>query len=150
MVNELTLVKLDSAGSSTGNTVTVYATDIAENFTNKLFYITPAKNNSTQATGPNDTIVIDLLRITHQFVIKCYLTGDASYTAKQIKAQLVTIYEGGETNGGVTRMAYDSNNYDGYIEKLNIVEKAQDNIGETSKDNPRYEVAITFVEGISR
>lgn len=149
-MNDITFVKLNSAGSTTGNTVTVYATDIAENFTNKLFYITPAKNNSTQETGPNDTIVIDLLRIIHQFVIKCYITGSASYTAKQIKAQLVTIYEGGATNGGVVRMAYDSNNYDGYIEKLNIVEKAQDSPAESIKDNARYEVAVTFVEGISR
>lgn len=150
MVNEITFVKLDTSGNTTGNTVTVYATDIAENYTNKLFFITPGKNKSTQETGPNDTKIVDLLRVVHQFVIKCYIASDTNgtYTPKQIKSQLITIYKGGETNGGVVRMTYDGSNYEGYIEKLNIVEKSADGEWESNKDYARYECSITFVEGI--
>ena len=42
---------------------------------------------------------------------------------------------------------YDGNTINGYIEKLNIVEKAADSQSETDKEFARYEVALTFVEG---
>jgi len=142
MVNELII-------SKGGITVTLYATDIAENFTNKIFIITGATSNDNQAGGPSSNKIVDLLRIVHQFVIKCYITGNATKTNKQIKDELVSIAEGAATAGGVVSLVYDGDTINGYIEKLNIVEKAADNPNTTDKEFARYEVALTFVEGTS-
>lgn len=142
MVNELTISK----GSIS---VTIYATDIAENYTNKLFPITGATGVQNQATGPSPTRIVDLLRIVHQIVIKCYITGSDTKTAKEVKAELVSIFKGANISGGISSLVYDGNTINGYIEKLNIVEKAADNQLETDKEFARYEVALTFIEGIA-
>ena len=142
MTDELTFSK-----SST--TITIYADTIAENYTNKLFYITPATNADNQASGPSDTIAVDLLRIVHQFVIKGYLCGTDSKTAKEVKEDFVSIYNGAGTTGGTTAFVYDSDTFNGYIEKLNFVEKAADDPSSAIKDYARYEVSITFVEGVA-
>jgi len=142
MVSEITISK----GSYS---VTLYATDIAENFTNKIFVITGATSNENQSGGPSDPKIVDLLRITHQFVIKCYITGTSTKTNKEVKEELIEIYEGAGINGGTTSLVYDGDTFEGYIEKLNIVEKAEDNISTTIKDYARYELAVTFVEGDS-
>ncbi len=142
MVNDLTLAK-------GGITVTIYTDTIAENFTNKIFIITPAQSTANQASGQKDNKIVDLLRIVHQLVIKGYIAGTATKTAKEVKAELVSIYKGAATAGGVTTLTYDVNTYDGFIEKLNVVEKAEDSPAETIRDSARYEVAITFVEGIA-
>lgn len=143
MVSELTLAK-------GGTTVTIYTVTVAENFTNKIFIITPAQASQNQASGPKDNKIVDLLRIVHQFVIKGYIASSATRTAKQVKDDLVSIYEGAGAVGGVTTLTYDSDNFNGYVEKLNVVEKAEDNpLDSSGKDYARYEVAITFVEGVS-
>ncbi|RLG13717.1 hypothetical protein DRN69_05170 [Candidatus Pacearchaeota archaeon] len=129
--------------------VTVYADTVAENFTNKLFYITPATNADNQASGPSDTIAVDLLRITHQFVIKGYITGTDSKTAKQVKDDFINIYNGAGTTGGTVSFVYDGDTFNGYIEKVNFVEKASDDPSDSIRDYAKYEVAITFVEGVS-
>jgi len=142
MVNELTFAKGEK-------TVTVYTDTIAENFTNKIFIITPAQSSANQASGPKDNKIVDLLRIVHQFVIKGYIIGTVSKTVKEVKEDLVSIYEGAGTTGGVTTLTFDTDTYDGFIEKLNVVEKAEDSPATSIKDYARYEVAITFVEGVS-
>jgi len=140
MVSELTVSK----GSVS---VTIYATDIAENYTNKLFLITGATTSENQATGPSPTRVVDLLRIVHQLVIKCYIAGSDTKTAKEVKDDLISISEGASTTGGTISLVYDGDTFEGYLEKLNIVEKAADSQVETDKEFARYEVALTFVEG---
>ncbi len=135
--------------SKGGISVTIYATDIAENYTNKIFIITGATTNDNQAGGPSSNKIVDLLRIVHQLVIKCYITGTDSKTAKEVKAELVSIAEGAATAGGTVALAYDGDTINGYIEKLNIVEKAEDSPSDTIRDQARYEVALTFVEGTS-
>jgi len=142
MSNEITLTK----GSTS---VTVYARRIAENYSNKLFLITPATSTKTHDVGHKDTRVVDLLRITHQLVLQCYITGSATKTAKQIKDDLVIIYDGGGINGGVSTMVYDGDSIKGYLEKLNFVEISADNPSTTIKDFAKYEVTITFVEGVA-
>ncbi len=142
MVNELTI-------SKGALSVTIYSTNIAENFTNKIFIITGATNNNNQAGGPSSNKIVDLLRIVHQLVIKCYIVGTDSKTAKQVKAELVSISKGAATAGGTVALVYDGDTFNGYIEKLNIVEKAEDSPSESIRDYARYEVALTFVEGTS-
>lgn len=142
MVNELTLSK----GTYS---VTLYATDIAENYTNKIFLIPAPVSPQNQTSGPSDTRVVDLLKVTHQLVIKCYITGSATKTAKEVKADLVGIFGGGGTTGGVSALVYDGNTLNGYIEKINMVEKASDSQPEANKEFARYEVALTFVVGVS-
>ena len=142
MVNELTFAK-------GGKTVTVYTDTVAENFTNKIFIITPVQSAANQASGPKDNKIVDLLRIVHQFVIKGYIIGTADKTVKEVKEDLVSIYEGAGTTAGVITLTFDTDTYSGFIEKLNVVEKAEDSPATTIKDYARYEVAITFVEGVS-
>ena len=142
MVSEITISK----GSES---VTLYATDVAENYTNKIFIITGATTNENQATGPAASKIVDLLRIVHQIVIKCYITGTDSQTNKEVKEELISIFEGANTTGGTSALVYDGDTFNGYIEKLNIVEKAEDSVNTNIKDYGRYEVALTFVEGDS-
>jgi len=142
MVEELTFAK-------GGITITVHTDTVAENFTNKIFIITPAQSSLNQALGPKDNKIVDLLRIVHQFVIKGYIKGTDTKTAKEVKEDLVSIYEGAATAGGVTTLTYDTDTYDGFIEKLNVVEKAEDSPDTSIKDYARYETSITFIEGVS-
>ena len=107
MVNELTI-------SKGAHSLTLYATTIAENYTNKIFVITPASSSGNQASGPSPVRIVDLLRVTHQLVIKCYITGSATKTAKEVKDDLVSIFEGGEIAGGTTTLVYDGDSLEGY------------------------------------
>lgn len=142
MVNELTIAK----GAFS---VTLYGDNIAENYVNKIFLITPAQSSANQASGVISTKVVDLLRVTHQIVIKGYLTGTDTKTNKQVKGDLVNIFKGAATAGGVTTLTYDTDAITGYIEKLTIIEKAIDNPATTDKELARYEIALTFVEGVA-
>jgi len=140
-MNELTLEK-------GGYKVTIYSDTIAENYTNKIFLITPAQSVANQSLGINDVKIVDLLRVTHQIVIKGYISGSATKTAKEVKDDLINIFKGGGLDGGTTELVYDGDTIRGYIEKLNFVEKSADDPSTTIKDFARYEVAITFVEGV--
>jgi len=142
MVSELTIVK----GAFS---VTLYSTIIAENYTNKIFLITPAQSSVNQASGAVDTKVVDLLRVTHQLVIKCFLTGTETKTAKQVKDDLISIFNGGGVAGGTTTLTYDSDEINGYIEKVNIVEKSSDDQSTAIRDEAKYEVSLTFVGGVT-
>lgn len=154
MVQEITISK--------GNyLVTLYATDIAENYTNKLIMVPNVQTKENQQGGSKVVKIVDLLQIAHQYVIKCYITGSEttdtypaklngvpkSLTPKEVKDYLKVIYNGGEINGGVSTITYDGDTINGYIEKVNIVEKSADSPSDSIRDYARYEVALTFVEG---
>ncbi len=143
-MQEITIVK-----GAVIDTVTLYATNVAENLTNKIFLITPAQSTANQPNGPLDVKVVDLLRNVHQYVIKCYIAGTALKTAKQVKDDLKSIFNGAGVTGGVATLTYDGDTINGYIEKINFVEVSADSPSETIKDYGRYEVALTFVEGVS-
>ena len=149
-------------------TVTVYVPEkgIADNFTNKLIQI-PSIRSSNQEAGPKDGKTLDLLRITHQLVIKANMTGTASKTAIETKRDLVNIWKGAGINKGEVTLTYGGNakafgnttdtsssTITGYIEKLVFVDGAMDEPSdfESSKENyqdiTKFEVAITFVEGV--
>lgn len=154
MVQEITISK--------GNyLVTLYATDIAENYTNKLIMVPNVQTKENQENGVRPIKIVDLLRIVHQYVIKCYITGSETtdtspaklngvaqnLTPKEVKDYLKIIYNGGGINGGVSTLIYDGDSISGYMEKINVVEKSSDSPSDSIKDYARYEVALTFVEG---
>ena len=94
--------------------------EVTDNLSNKLFLITPPQTASNQTTGPKDTKIVDLLRITREFILRSYITPETDKTAKSIKEDLVDIAKGASTAGGVVTMIYDGDTYTGIIEKLTI------------------------------
>ncbi len=154
MVQEITISKGDYQ-------VTLYSTNVAENYTNKLIMVPNVQTKEGQESGTKTLKIVDLLRIVHQFVIKCYIAGSSTtdtyptklngvaqnLTAKEVKDYLKIIYNGGGINGGASTIIYDGDTYDGYLEKVNFVEVSSDSPSDSIKDYARYEVAITFVEG---
>jgi len=160
MTNEITISK----GSYQ---VTLYGVNIAENYSNKIFVITPATSIANQSSGGEKSKIVDLLRITHQIVIKGYICGSdtsdsqpaklngvaQNLTAKQVKNYLVKIFDGGGISGGTATLTFDpggseEESFNGYIEKLTFVEVSEDAPSSSIKDAARYEVALTFAEGI--
>jgi len=131
--------------------VTVYATEIDEEYSNKIFNIIPPQSKSSQGSGPKDVKLVDLLRITHQIAIKrAYITASDTKTAKEVKDDLKSIFNGGDENGGEVTLTYDGDSFTGYIEKLGITEDANDEPDNyTGKDNAKYHIQITFIEGVS-
>lgn len=149
-----------------GITVTVYAQEINDNFANNLFIIAPAQTKNNQPDGSKAPKVVDLLRVTHQIIIKGELTGTASKTGVQVKQDLVNIWKGAGAEGGTVTFTYDSNasavgdtsatvttTIEGFIEKVNFKEIATDepsdvvSAKEDYTDMAKFEVAITFIEG---
>ena len=133
--------------------VTIYANTVAEGYVNKLFVITIPTATGNQAVGTADNKVVDLLRNTRTFVVKGFITGTDSKTARAVRDELRYIFNGAGQNGGTTAMVYDTDTINGFMEKLNIVHDATDEpadfeSGLTSyQEVAKYEVAITFVEG---
>lgn len=154
MVQEITIEK--------GNyKVTLYSVKVAENYTNKLQLVPNIQVKGGQEDGTKTVKIVDNLRITHQFVIQCYISGSKTtdtypaklngvaqdLTAKEVKEYLKIIYNGGKINGGGTTMVYDGDTFTGFLEKVNFVEISADDPSESIDDYARYELGITFVEG---
>jgi len=144
--------------------VTLYPTEIPEEYANKLTILPIPQTADNQSSGAKDTKILDLLRLTHSFVIKAYITpsatgnagktqdsgGSTTLTAKECKEILKTIIQGAGADGGVCSLVYDSDTYEGYIEKCIFTEKAADDPSTRSSiEEARYEIALTFVEGVS-
>jgi len=125
----------------------VYADSVSEEYSNKLMILNIPQTAPNQASGAKKTKILDLLRITHQFVIKSVITEESSKTAKQIKNNLKSIANGGGIAGGVVTMTYDGDSYEGYLEKIVITKEADDSANETSEQVRKYTLAITFVVG---
>ncbi len=132
--------------------VTIHPQETAEEISNKLTVIPIPQTADNQATGTKDTKIMDLLRLTHTLIVRGYITASSTATAKEVKAQLINIIEGASINGGTCTLTYDSKPFKGYIEKFIITEKAQDDpvgAGYTGTDHARYELNLTFIEGVS-
>jgi len=135
-----------------GKAVTIDAEEVSEDYSNKLILSIPniLPEQKQDGTLP-DKKVIDLLWITHILQIRGNITGRTSpdtKTASEVRDELVSIFKGAETKGGSIVMSggYSAN---GYIEKLVIIEKAQDEPTSLTADIAKYGVQITFVEGKS-
>ena len=148
--------------SKGGITVIIYVREIADNLANQIFLIKPPQSKNNQSSGPKPVKVIDLLRITREYLITGELTGTSSKTAKQVKDDLYLIAEGGGVDGGLITLVYDGDNIEGFIEKVSCKQKAQDEpiasdynpplSAQDLRDNlinyPKYEVQVNFFKGI--
>ena len=143
--------------------VTIYPNQIPEEYANKLTVLPIPQTASNQSSGAKDTKILDLLRLTHTIIIKGYITasaeassatndsgGASTLTAKECKEILKTIIEGAGANGGTCALAYDGDTYNGYIEKVIMTEKAADDPATRANvEEGRYEINLTFVEGVA-
>ena len=132
--------------------VTLETIEVTESIKNILKVVAGkgGQSEGNQASGPKNTIVVDLLRLTEAYHIEAYITANATYTAKQIKDQLRTIVKGGGINGGEITLTYEDENINGYIEDIVIKKSANDDVvgsGYTGKDSVEYHVTLDFVKG---
>lgn len=159
MTAELTLQALDENSNTIGSAITMHTIEIDDAFANKIFLITPSQSTQTQSLGPEDVIIINLLRITRTIIFTGLITPTASKTAKEIRDDLLSIYDGttgGDLNKGV-RLVYAGENIQGIIEKLAVNEKPSDfdpasdaDEKATFQDVPKYTVQVTFIRGVPR
>jgi len=95
--------------------VDLHVLEVDDAFSNKIFLITPPTTDPS--TGAVDTTIVDLLRITRTITLTANITPTSTKTAKEIKDDLISIYDGGGTTGGVT-LSYDGDSIVGIIEKI--------------------------------
>jgi len=152
MVNEITLTK--------GNySVTVYATDVTDNFKNKLTAITPPVGKQTQNNGPKSAMLVDLLRVTRTIGIKGYIISNT------VKSNLIALIKGAKQKGGTITMTYENGgdsvsgtpgtdtSYTVLIETCTISDKAMDephipeDMTALPTDLAKFLVDITVLEG---
>ncbi len=129
-------------------TVTIYAREVVDNLSNQLFPIKPPQTKNNQSSGPKDNKIIDLLRITREYLITGAIKGTDTQTAKQVKDELYSIGEGAGIDGGVVTLTYDGDTITGYIEKISAKEKAEDTPASEPVDYAKYEVQINFMKGV--
>jgi len=135
--------------SKGGINVTIHAIEISDNFTNKIFPITPATTKQKQDAGPKDTKLIDLLRITEEInITRGYIVGTDTLTATQVKNNLKSIFKGANSKGGTCELIYDGDTLTGFIEKLTISEVASDEPASVGEDYAKYTVQLNFIVGI--
>ena len=124
-----------------GYSVTVQTNDYSDNYSNELKLIPQATTTQKQSEGPKPTKVINLLKITHEIVLKGYLI---SVTERN---DLISIYKGGGVNGSpclVTITNYPNSPLSMYISKLLITQSAKDR---DSANQKMFDVQITLIEG---
>ena len=130
--------------------VTMFTTTSAENFKNPLTVVTGVVSPNNQADGVKDPTVVDLLRITHTFTFECYITKTDSKTAKQVKTDLIKIFNGADVDSVPAVLTYEDGSYNVFPEDLVIKKINNDNVvggGYTGTDSAEYQVTMTVVEG---
>ena len=125
----------------------VYVQSVNEEYSNKLIILNIPQVSSNQELGSKTPKVLDLLRITNQFVIRAYITNESGKTSKVIKDNLKSIANGGGINGGTITMTYEGDSYTGYMEKLVITKEADDGASDSSEQIRKYTLTITFIVG---
>lgn len=132
------------------SSVTMFTETSAENFKNTLTVITGVVSPSNQDNGVKTPTVVDLLRITHTMNFQCYITATASKTAKQIKTDLISIFNGADVESVPAVLTYEDESFNVFPEDLVIKKINNDNIlvtGYTGNDAAEYQVTMTVVEG---
>jgi len=130
--------------------VSMFTTTSAENFKNPLTVVTGVVSPNNQADGVKDPTIVDLLRITHTFTFECYITKTDSKTAKQVKTDLVKIFNGADVDSTPATLTYEDGSYDVFPEDLVIKKINNDDAiggGYTGTDSAEYQVTMTVVEG---
>ena len=127
----------------------LHSDSVSEEYSNRLIVLSLPQSTTNQESGKRDAKILDLLRITHQFVIKAYIAKNSTKTAKQQKDDLISMANGAGTNGGVITMTYDGDSYEGYIEKIIATKESHDSPDTETEDEMKYALAITFVVGVA-
>lgn len=132
--------------------VTLFTSKVTEGVKNTLKIVAGKGGTSkgNQSSGPKDTMVVDMLRITCPYHIEAYITKTDTKTAKQIKDDLKEIVKGAGVNGGNITMYYEDGTVEGFIETLNIDKIFNDNLVDNSygaNDSAEYHVTIEFIQG---
>lgn len=130
--------------------VTMHTTTSAENFKNALTVVTGVVSPSNHDGGVKDPTVVDLLRITHTFTFECYITKSSTQTAKQVKDDLVSIFNGALVESTPAVLTYEDTSFNVFPEDCVIKKINNDNIVATSygaNDAAEYHVTMTVVEG---
>jgi len=130
--------------------VTLFTSDSSENFKNVLKVIPGVTTPANQSTGAKVPTVVDLLRITHTFSIEAWITPTATKTAKQVKSDLISIFNGGAVDNNTVTLTYEDESINVFFEDLVIKKVNNDDVISSSyagKDNAEYHVTLTIVEG---
>ena len=130
--------------------VSMFTTTSAENFKNPLTVVTGVVSPNNQADGVKNPTVVDLLRITHTFTFECYITKTDTKTAKQVKTDLIKIFNGADVDSIPAVLTYEDGTYNVFPEDLVIKKINNDNVvggGYTGTDSAEYQVTMTVVEG---
>ena len=130
--------------------VSMFTTTSAENFKNPLTVVTGVVSPNNQADGVKNPTVVDLLRITHTFTFECYITKTDTKTAKQVKTDLIKIFNGADVDSVPAVLTYEDGTYNVFPEDLVIKKINNDNVvggGYTGTDSAEYQVTMTVVEG---
>lgn len=130
--------------------VTMFTSTSTENLKNALTVITGVVSPSNQDSGVRLPTVVDLLRITHTFVFECFITATASKTAKGVKTDLISIFNGANVESEPVTLTYEDNTINVFFEDLVIKKINNDDIvstGYSGQDAAEYQVTLTVVEG---
>lgn len=133
-----------------GFSVTLFTTSSAENFKNTLTVITGVVSPNNQDTGVKDPTVVDLLRITHTFTFGGYITKTSVKTAKQVKDDLISIFNGADVESVPAVLTYEDTSFNVFPEDLVIKKMNNDDIvasGYVGTDAAEYQVTMTVVKG---
>ncbi len=126
--------------------VTIQSLEIAEDNANLINVIPIPQTKQKQEVGPKTSKVMDLLLIRHSLVIRGHISKTAAKTAKEIKDDLKSIFNGASVSGGPCIVVYDGDTYNMYMEKLMVIEKSDYKATDT-QGVIKYDVQITLVEG---
>lgn len=130
--------------------VELFTVSSAENFKNTLTVIPSAVSPSNQSLGVKDAIVVDLLRITHTYQVEAYITSTTTKTAKNVKDDLIAIFNGGAVDSSASILTYEDSQSNVFLEDLVIKKMNNDDVvssSYTGNDSAEYHVTLTLVEG---
>ena len=132
------------------DSVTMFTKTSAENFKNALTVVPGVVSPSNQEAGVKVPTIVDLLRITHTMTFECYITQSTTKSAKQVKTDLISIFNGAAVESTPATLTYEDENFDVFPEDLVVKKINNDNVvasSYTGKDAAEYQVTMTVVEG---
>lgn len=131
--------------------ITLQTTRATENWKNILKVVPGVTSKDNQVNDPNKSQVVDLQRTTYSYVIECFITATSSpvKTAKQVKDDLRTVFEGARTNGGAIVLTYEDSSINVFFEDCVVIKISNDDAptGYSGDDSTEYQVTLTLVEG---